>query len=82
MAIQRIQTPAGEAQLRELVETHVEQTGSKRGKAILDDWQTSLGRFWQLVPPSESATPEASKRVAEMLAGKGATSPQPVGAAA
>lgn len=57
--IQRVQTSAGEAQLRGLIETHVENSRSKKGQAILDDWANQLPRFWQLVPPSESGTPEA-----------------------
>ena len=57
--IQRVQTPAGEAQLRGLIETHVENTGSRKGQAILNDWAKELPKFWQLVPPSESGTPEA-----------------------
>ena len=57
--IQRVCTPAGEAQLRNLIETHVENSSSKKGQAILDDWGTFLPKFWQLVPPSESGTPEA-----------------------
>lgn len=57
--IQRIITSAGEAQLRNLIETHVENTGSKMGQAILKDWSNQMTKFWQLVPPSEAGTPEA-----------------------
>ena len=32
--------------------------GSVKGRQILEDWQSSLQRFWQLVPPSEASTPE------------------------
>ena len=34
--------------------------GSKRGSEILADWSSAVGKFWQLVPPSEESTPEAS----------------------
>lgn len=44
--------------------------GSSKGKAILADWSNSLQKFWQLVPPSESNTPQASK-AAEDAAGSG-----------
>ena len=77
MAIQRVGTPAGEQQLRKLLEDHASLTGSARAGALLADWQTELGRFWQLVPPSEANTPEASKTVAERGAARAA-----VGAAA
>jgi glutamate synthase domain-containing protein 3 len=45
--------------------------GSKKAKEILDSWATSLGKFKQLVPPSEAGTPEASPE-AEASAGNGA----------
>ena len=58
VAMQRVQTSAGETQLRELLEAHVEYTDSTRAKHILSDWKSNLGKFWQLVPPSEAGTPE------------------------
>ena len=66
VAIQRVSTSAGEQQLRQLIETHAELTGSRRAKAILADWQAQLPQFWQLVPPSESGTPEASAAAEEL----------------
>jgi glutamate synthase (ferredoxin) len=56
---QRVQTDAGAAQLRRLVEAHAEKTGSAVAKGLLADWKAALPRFWQLVPPSEANTPEA-----------------------
>ncbi|KAK9827155.1 hypothetical protein WJX74_008527 [Apatococcus lobatus] len=61
--VRRVVTQAGQNQLRELVTTHVEYTGSAKGKAILDDWSNELQKFWQLVPPSEANTPEANQTV-------------------
>ena len=58
VAMQRVQTSAGETQLRELLEAHVEYTDSSRAKNILSDWKNNLSKFWQLVPPSEAGTPE------------------------
>lgn len=58
VSLQRVQTNAGETQLRELLEAHVEYTDSSKAKTILSDWKTNLGKFWQLVPPSEAGTPE------------------------
>ena len=71
--IQRVQTAAGEAQLRGLIETHVENSGSQKGQSILKDWANQLPRFWQLVPPSESGTPEAyqDEEMEELLEKKG-----------
>ncbi|MEA5508257.1 glutamate synthase large subunit [Crocosphaera sp. UHCC 0190] len=58
--IQRICTEAGEAQLKELIETHVTRTGSKKGQLILDNWGDYVGKFWQAVPPSEANSPETN----------------------
>ena len=60
VSIQRVSTSSGEGQLRDLLQAHVDKTGSPRAQGMLADWQTSLQRFWQLVPPSEANTPQAS----------------------
>lgn len=60
VVVQRVQTKAGAAQLKSMIEGHVERTGSLKGKSILADWDNALQNFWQLVPPSEANTPEAS----------------------
>ncbi|TKY62699.1 Ferredoxin-dependent glutamate synthase 1 [Spatholobus suberectus] len=60
--IQRVSAPAGQRQLKSLIEAHVEKTGSTKGAAILKDWDKYLSLFWQLVPPSEEDTPEASAK--------------------
>lgn len=67
--IQRVETAAGEAQLRDLIQTHVDLTQSSKGAAILNDWSNQLPKFWQLVPPSEASTPEASKAEEKQSAG-------------
>ncbi|WP_017307228.1 glutamate synthase-related protein [Spirulina subsalsa] len=59
--IQRVVTPAGEQQLKGLIEAHVEKTGSAKGRAILADWEQALPKFWQVVPPSEADSPEAGE---------------------
>ncbi|HIK38332.1 MAG: glutamate synthase large subunit [Geminocystis sp.] len=56
--IQRICTPAAEAQLKQLIANHVQKTGSRKGKLILDNWDEYLPRFWQVYPPSEADSPE------------------------
>ncbi|ERT05702.1 ferredoxin-dependent glutamate synthase 2 [Lyngbya aestuarii BL J] len=58
--IQRVCTPAGEKQLKELIEQHAERTGSQKAQTILANWSEYLPKFWQVVPPSEENTPEAS----------------------
>lgn len=57
--MQRVTTPAGQAQLRLLIQSHTEKTGSAKGKYVLENWDKVIPQFWQLVPPSEDSTPEA-----------------------
>lgn len=57
--IQRVNAPAGQMQLKNMIEAHVEKTGSQKGAAILREWEAYLPLFWQLVPPSEEDSPEA-----------------------
>ncbi len=57
--IQRVATAAGAEQLKSLIEAHVERTNSPKGKLILANWDSYLGQFWQVVPPSEADSPEA-----------------------
>ncbi|KAF6140440.1 hypothetical protein GIB67_030521 [Kingdonia uniflora] len=57
--IQRVSAPAGQIQLKSLIEAHVEKTNSSKGSTILKKWEKYLPLFWQLVPPSEEDTPEA-----------------------
>ena len=59
VTVQRLASAEGEAQLKELITTHVEKTGSKKGQLILDNWGEYLAKFWQVVPPSEAENPEA-----------------------
>jgi glutamate synthase (ferredoxin) len=58
--IQRVITPAGESQLKELITLHADRTGSEKAKNILANWSEYLPKFWQVVPPSEANSPEAS----------------------
>jgi glutamate synthase (ferredoxin) len=62
--LQRVGTPAGEKQLKDLIAAHAEKTGSQKAKTILDNWTEYLGKFWQVVPPSEADSPEASNKQA------------------
>mmetsp|Transcript_30634 Transcript_30634/g.55548 ORF Transcript_30634/g.55548 Transcript_30634/m.55548 type:complete len:1706 (-) Transcript_30634:57-5174(-) len=48
----RVTSAAGEEQLRGLIQKHHDHTGSPRAAAILKDWSTAVGRFWQVAPAS------------------------------
>ncbi|WP_204139764.1 glutamate synthase-related protein [Halomicronema sp. CCY15110] len=55
--VQRVITEAGAEQLKAMIAAHAERTGSAKAAKILADWETYLPQFWQVVPPSEAATP-------------------------
>ncbi|KAF5828828.1 hypothetical protein DUNSADRAFT_16998 [Dunaliella salina] len=77
VAIQKVITSAGALHLRELIQAHVDRTGSSKGKAVLDNWDEMLPKFWQLVPPAEKNTPEVNPDVLpapQAAAGKAAVS--------
>ncbi|MCY7332129.1 MAG: glutamate synthase large subunit [Pseudanabaena sp. CAN_BIN31] len=63
LKVQKVGTIAGENQLKELIQFSYEQTGSSRAKEILDNWSSYLPKFWQVVPPSEQNSPEATDEV-------------------
>ena len=46
----RLQSSHWEAVLKTMVQTHYERTGSRRAMTILDQWETELPNFWQVVP--------------------------------
>ena len=65
VSVQRVSTPAGEEQLKTLIQNHAQRTGSQKAQLILDNWSEYLPQFWQVVPPSESDSPEASTTTAQ-----------------
>ena len=44
------------------------------GSEILGDWSSAVGKFWQLVPPSEESTPEASPDAESLSSARGQVS--------
>ncbi len=68
VAVQRVIAPAGEAQLKSLLEAHGLKTGSAKAKAIVADWAKYLPQFWQVVPPSEKDTVQANPEGAKVVA--------------
>ncbi|MCP2729940.1 glutamate synthase large subunit [Limnofasciculus baicalensis] len=61
--MQRVIAPAGEQQLKELIQDHAQRTDSPKAKLILANWSEYLPKFWQVVPPSEANNPEANPTV-------------------
>ncbi|OWY66655.1 glutamate synthase large subunit [cyanobacterium TDX16] len=58
--LQQVSSPAGEQQLRQLIQAHAERTNSAKAQAILANWSDYLPKFWQVVPPSEADAPEVT----------------------
>ena len=58
--VQRVLSQAGAEQLKALIAAHAAHTGSPKATKILAHWETYLPQFWQVVPPSEADSPEAS----------------------
>ncbi|XP_006658062.2 ferredoxin-dependent glutamate synthase, chloroplastic [Oryza brachyantha] len=71
--MQRVNAPAGQMQLKSLIEAYVEKTGSEKGAKILREWEAYLPLFWQLVPPSEEDSPEACAEFERVLAKRATT---------
>jgi len=65
--IQRVTSPVGERQLKDLIEAHADRTGSAKAKHILANWAEYLPLFWQAVPPSEANSPEATSAEDKVL---------------
>ncbi len=58
--IQRVNSEKGAEQLKNLISAHCDRTNSQKAKTILDNWDSYVGKFWQVVPPSEANTPEVN----------------------
>ena len=52
-------------ELRTLVEQHAEETGSAVAAALLADWDTSLGRFTEVMPSDYKRVLEAREEALE-----------------
>jgi glutamate synthase (ferredoxin) len=53
------------AEIRSLLERHVEYTASPRARALLDDWPTTVSRFIRIVPNDYRRVMEAQARMRE-----------------
>ncbi len=48
--LEKLDDTADIAELKELIEAHLEATGSERARAILDGWETELPKFVKVMP--------------------------------
>ena len=58
--VQKVRSEAGAQQLKSMIEAHAERTDSAKAEEILASWDEYLPKFWQVVPPSEADSIEAT----------------------
>jgi glutamate synthase (ferredoxin) len=47
-----------ESALKALISAHYQATNSERAREVLEQWDTYLSKFWQVVPPNENDNPK------------------------
>jgi len=52
--VQRVKSTDGQLQLKNMIQSHFEKTGSEKAEKILNNWDEELPTFWQVYPPSEA----------------------------
>ena len=60
VSLRRVERPEDAAELRALLERHLERTASPRARGILDDWENQLPIFWRVAPVEQVAALEAA----------------------
>lgn len=57
----QVRRPDHIAEVKSQIETHVELTGSERGKEILADWETNVKRIVRVIPKEKHALEQAEE---------------------
>ena len=50
ISIEKLESKYDIKELKDLIEEHVEVTGSERGKEILENWDEYIGKFKKIIP--------------------------------
>jgi glutamate synthase (NADPH/NADH) large chain/glutamate synthase (ferredoxin) len=61
IGLERLNNEDETASLKQLIAVHAKLTGSPHAKSLLENWETTIGKFWKVVP--HSPTPETPKAV-------------------
>jgi glutamate synthase (ferredoxin) len=61
ISIERLNNEEEIGSLKQLVAVHARVTGSPHAKALVDAWESSVGKFWKVVP--HPPTPDTPKQV-------------------
>jgi glutamate synthase (ferredoxin) len=60
VSVRKVERAEDRAELRHMLECHVDRTGSRRAREILDAWEVHLPLFWRVAPVEEVAKVEAA----------------------
>ncbi|MDQ1301922.1 MAG: hypothetical protein QG637_1844, partial [Chloroflexota bacterium] len=60
VCLRRVVRAEDRAELRTLLQRHLDRTGSPRACAILDDWDAQIQLFWRIAPVEQIAVLEAA----------------------
>ena len=69
IGIERLSDSGEIEALRQLIESYAQKTESPHAKALLEDWQQAIAKFWKVVPhPSTPDTPKNMLKLEKVLA--------------
>jgi len=60
VGLRRVVRAEDRAELKTLLQRHLDRTGSPRARAILDDWAAQIQLFWRIAPVEQIAALEAA----------------------
>jgi glutamate synthase domain-containing protein 3 len=66
IAIRRVRGNGDDVELKALVQTHYDKTGSQRARTLLEDWETQRQFFWHIAPRENMRAIEAANEGAEL----------------
>ena len=50
VALEKVETADEKQELRDIIQRHVDYTGSAKGKSLLEDWEATLSQFVKVMP--------------------------------
>jgi glutamate synthase (ferredoxin) len=60
VGLRRVVRAEDRAGLKTLLQRHLDRTASPRARAILEDWDAQIQRFWRIAPVEQIAHLEAA----------------------
>jgi glutamate synthase (ferredoxin) len=65
VGLETLEDPEEIADLRELIQNHVDYTASVKGKAVLDDWEANIAKFVKVMPKDYKRVLQSIKKALE-----------------